>query len=200
MSEIAEWFTAIGTIATAIVAVFVSFLPSLTRRRNRPKFAIEFENKEPFCRHNRTWFGVLADSRREGPVSTYWVRLRVKNAGRSIARGCEGKLVRIADVTTNEDRKDFDPVVLHWVGTTHNPIDINKSEYEYLDVIFTRADNPKVFCIHCEEKEPRAINLCPERKDYILQIVLYGKNVEPLQKSFYLKNHEEYDKIKLSPI
>jgi len=198
MSELIEWLIAIGTMATAVVAVFVSFLPSLRRWYNRPKFAIEFENVEPFCRHARTWFST--DGGTPTLVSTYWIRLRVRNVGRSIAHGCEGKLVRITDVTTKEDRKDFDPVVLHWVGTTHNPIDINKSEYEYLDVIFTRADDQKVFFIRCEEKEPRAINLTPERKDYILQMVLYGENVEPLQKSLYLKNHEKYDKIELSSI
>jgi hypothetical protein len=199
MSEIAEWFTAIGTVLTAIVAVFVAFLPSLKKWYNRPKFKIEFENKEPFCRHTLTWFGVVKDGRTNHPVSTYWIRLRVRNVGHSVARNCKGKLVRIADAMTKEDRKDFDPVVLHWVGEIDKPIDINKSEFEYLDVVYNRTDDPKTFNIRCEEKEfERAINLTPERKDYILQIVLYGENVEPLQKSFYLKNHEEYDKIKLS--
>ena len=197
MSEIAEWVTAIVTLATAMVAVFVAFLPSLIRWRNRPKFAVEFKNEEPFCRHNQTRYSMFSEPPANGLVSTYWVRLRVKNAGRSLARGSEGKLVRITDAETNQDRKDFDPVILHWVGTAHNPIDINKSEYEYLDVVFTREDDPKVFQIPCKEEEPRGINLRPDRKDYILQIVLYGENVEPLQKSFYLKNHEKYDEIKL---
>jgi hypothetical protein len=54
MVDFAEWFTAIGTVATAIVAVLVAFLPSILRKYNRPKFKIEFENGEPFCRHNQT--------------------------------------------------------------------------------------------------------------------------------------------------
>lgn len=176
---------------------FCAFLPSLLRRYNKSKFALEFKNEEPFCRHNQTLVGHRG-SLKAGAVPTYWVRLRVRNVGHSVALGCEGKLVRITDATTKEDRKDFDPVVLHWVGTTHNPIDMNKSEYEYLDVVYTRYDIPNNFYLSCEEEENRGINLTPERKDYILQMVLYGKNVEPLQKSYYLKNHKEYDKIQLS--
>jgi hypothetical protein len=79
MSEITEWFIAIGTIATAMVAVFVAFLPSLMRRRNRPKFDIDFKNEEPFCRHNQTSPSVIKDYPTAGPVSTYWIRLQVKN-------------------------------------------------------------------------------------------------------------------------
>jgi hypothetical protein len=198
MSDFAELFTATATMITAIVAVFVAFLPSILRWYNKPRFKIEFENKEPFCRHNKTWFSVVTDTSAKGAVPTYWIRLRVKNVGHSIARGCEGKLVSIKDFTTKEYRKDFDPVVLHWVGSTHNPIDINKSESEYLDAILTRVDEPRVFYIRSELREDVGTKLTPERKDYLLEIVLYGENVEPLQKSFYLKNHEDYDKIELS--
>jgi hypothetical protein len=101
------------------------------------------------------------------------------------------------------DRRDFDPVVLHWVGRSHstesvgNPIDINKHEYEYLDVVYTIADDPNRFYIAAEEIEPRAINLAPARQDYYLHIVLYGTNVEPLEKRFLLRNATQYDHIRL---
>lgn len=203
MSELSEWFTAIGTIATAIVAMVVAFIPSIRRWYNKPRFTIEFRNKEPFCRITKMPKTIYVDQGgAKVPMTVltdaYWIRIRVLNVGRSVAKNCEGKLVRILDAKTMEERKDFDPVVLHWVGTTHHPIDINKAEYEYLDVLVTEKDEPKKFFIACEEKEPRGINLTPERKDYILHIVLYGENIEPLPKSFYLKNHKTYDKIELS--
>jgi len=193
VSVLSEWLTAIGTIATAIVAMVVAFIPSILRRYNRPKFDIEFENKKPFCRY--AFREILG---KEALTRTYWIRLRVRNVGKSVAKACEGKLVRITDLKTNEDRKDFDPIVLNWVGTNRHPIDINKSEYEYLDILFTREDDGKRFYLREIDPQPRGINLTPERKDYILRIVLYGENVEPLDKSFHLKNNKTYDKIELS--
>ena len=199
MSELYEWLTAIGITVASMVAIIVALIPSILRWYNKPKFEIEFENKEPFCRFAFTRFTIVNKGRIAKVQSkTYWIRLRVRNVGKSLARGCEGKLIRITDAETHEDRQDFDPVVLKWVGTSRNPIDINKSEYEYLDILFTARDHNEQFHIATLEKEPRAINLHPERKDYVLHIVLYGENVEPLSKSFYLKNHKKYDKIELS--
>jgi hypothetical protein len=97
-----------------------------------------------------------------------------------------------------EDRKDFDPVVLRWVVGELNPIDINKTDYEYLNILYTRKDDVMHFFVDSIDVKPRGINLFPERKDYILDIVLYGDNVDPVAKSFYLKNNKEYDRIELS--
>jgi len=52
-----------------------------------------------------------------------------------VAKDCEGKMVRIIDALTKQERKDFDPVVLRWVGSSvDRPIDINRNEAEYLDI------------------------------------------------------------------
>lgn len=201
-TTITDWLTAIGTIAAVVVALFVAFLTSIRRWYNRPKFHVEIGNEEPFSRHT----DVITDHNDDGTAITrrsYWIRIRVENAGRSVARGCEGKLVRITQADNMTDRTDFDPVVLHWVGRPHstesvgNPIDVNKHEYEYLDVVHTIADDPNRFYIEAEEIEPRAINLAPPRQDYYLHIVLYGTNVEPLEKKFLLRNAPQYDHIRL---
>lgn len=197
MSELSEWLTAIGTIATAIVAIIVAFLPYIRRWFNRPRFSIEFKNEKPFCRVAHL-IRRLAVAGAEVTIPTYWVRLRVWNVGKSVAKACEGKLVRIIDAETKEESKDFDPVVLRWTGASPNPIDINKSEYKYLDILYTRKDDAEHFFITSIDEKARETNLTPERKDYILHIVLYGENIEPLHKSFYLKNHKKYDKIELS--
>lgn len=205
VSELSEWLTAIGTLATAIVAILVSFFPSIRRWYNRPRFAIEFRNEEPFCRIATVPETKYVDQKgakvpKEVKTPFYWMRIKVLNVGKAVAKNCEGKLVRIVDAKTKEERKDFDPVVLGWVGATHYPIDINKTEYEYLNVLATKIDDAEHFFITSVDKEPRGINLAPERKDYIFHIVLYGENVEPFPKSFYLKNHKEFDKIELLPI
>jgi hypothetical protein len=202
MSELAEWFTALGTLATAIVAVFISFLPSIRRWYNKPKLRIEFQNEEPFCRIADVIESQFVDQGIKVPkevrVPHYWIRARIVNVGKSVAKRCEGKLVRIRDAKTMEDRKDFDPVVLRWVVGELNPIDINKTDYEYLNILYTRKDDVMHFFVDSIDVKPRGINLFPERKDYILDIVLYGDNVDPVAKSFYLKNNKEYDRIELS--
>lgn len=203
MSELTGWFTAVGTMLAAIVALFIAFLPSLLKRYNRPKLAIEFKNEEPFCRTASVT--ELKYVEQSGPIVPkevlppyYWVRIRVLNVGKSVAKGCEGKLVRIQDAKTKEEMKNFDPIVLPWVGATYSSIGINKNEYEYLNILATAKDDAKHLFIKSIDEKLRGINLAPERKDYIFHIVLYGADVEPLKKLFYLRNHEQYDKIKLS--
>lgn len=90
-------------------------------------------------------------------------------------------------------------VVLCWVSTQgYDPIDINKSEYEYLDLVYrTTKDNRQVF-IPANAKLPLGINLGPPLKDYIFHVIIYGRNVEPLEKSYYYKKHFYYDKGELS--
>jgi len=125
--------------------------------------------------------------------------LRIRNNGRSVAKSCEGKLVSIKDAQTSESRTDFDPVTLHWVGSTRsNPLDIYKSESEYLDLIFVNITDLHRIFIYAVVGEQRGINLAPPRQNYILTVILYGDNVEPLEKSFYLKTGEAYDNLELT--
>lgn len=198
MSELSEWFTAIGTVATAIVAMVVAFIPSIRRWYNRPRFSIEFENEKPFCRVT-TVIRQLAVDGAGSTTLAYWIRLRIRNIGRSVAKACEGKLVRIKDAETKEESKDFDPVVLRWVSTqAYKPVDINKKEYEYLDLVYRTAQDDEVFIV-ADRKLRMGINLNLPLKDYIFYVIIYGENVEPLEKAFYLKKHKEYDKIELLP-
>jgi len=188
--------TAIGTVATVVVALFVAFLSSIRRWYNRPRFGIELGNEEPFARRSNLLLGKNEDGSSR-TIPSYWIRLRIRNEGRSVARSCEGKLVRITRLIDMRDRTDFDPVVLHWVGSTSNPRDINRLEYEYLDVVYTRADCADRIFIPAEEQDPRGINLAPPREDCILHIALYGANVEPMEKEFRLKNGTQYDQIQI---
>lgn len=192
--SITDWLTAIGTVGAVIVVLLLVFLNTLLKEYQRPALTIEFENKEPFCRHTV----------RENEVeryTAYFLRLRVKNTGRSMARDCEGKLVKILDVQPPYERTDFDPSNLHWAGHgTNNAISIHKKAYEYLDIIYVRERMPDIF-LCTNQVEPRGFPLAFPRQDYILNIVLFGKNTEPIEKFF--KFHIEagfavgYDKVSL---
>lgn len=189
--SLTDWLTAIGTIGTVIVALLLASFNSLLKWYRKPILTIEFENKEPYCRHVPQTNGSTA----------YFLRLRVKNTGKSMARDCEGKLVKILDVDPRYERSDFDPANLHWAGHgTNNAISIHKAAYEYLDIVHVRSDSSKIF-LKTNEVEPRGFPLAFPRQDYILDVVLFGKNTKPVEKFF--KIHMEatfavgYDKVSL---
>jgi hypothetical protein len=184
--SLANWLTAIGTLLAVIAAVILSAAPQIEARLTRPIFKVYFKNEEPYCRTT---------------MEGYWIRLRVVNSGKSVAKNCEGKMVRIIDASTKQERKDFDPIVLRWVGSTiDKPIDINRNEDEYLDIIQTNALIEKQFLIRAAgvEKNPMGINLHPPRGDYFLHVELYGANVEPKFVEVELRDAKDDDKIRVS--
>jgi hypothetical protein len=181
-----SWIVAIGSLLAVITAIVLAVAPQISRYWNRPIFKVDFKNEEPYCRNT---------------MEGYWIRLRVVNAGKSVAKSCEGKMVRIIDASTKQERKDFDPIVLRWVGsTTDMPIDINKNEDEYLDIIQTNALFEKQFLIRVAgaEKNITGINLHPPRGDYFIHIELYGANVEPKFVEVELRDAKPDDKIRVS--
>lgn len=195
--SITDWLTAIGTVGAVIVALFIASLGTLLSRYRKPVLKIEFENTEPFCRHATIW-GVGP------PAIGYFLRLRVRNTGKSMARDCEGKLVRIFDAEPRYERTDFDPANLLWVGHRgENAISIHKKAYEYLGVLSVQNRTPAI-SLGVNEQEPRGISLALPRQDYILDIVIFGKNTEPVEKFFRL--HIEagfavgYDRISLEEV
>jgi hypothetical protein len=182
---LASWIMAIGTLLAVITAVILSVAPQISAYLTRPVFKVDFKNEEPYCRTT---------------MEGYWIRLRVVNSGKSVAKNCEGKMVRIIDASIKQERKDFDPIVLRWVGSTiDKPIDINRNEDEYLDIIQTNALFEKQFLIRAAGVEnPMGINLHPPRKDYFLHVELYGANVEPKFVEVELRDAKEDDKIRVT--
>jgi hypothetical protein len=127
-----QWFSAGGTIFLALITVFIAIVMP---RWRKPKFKVEFDKK--FCRTA------------EVPKDSYWLRLKVTNTGRSVAKRCFGKIVKFID--DSGERTDLDPVMLHWIGTTwgyppyppfFTPIDLNRGQHALLDVLVTKADSP----------------------------------------------------------
>lgn len=116
--SITDWLTAIGTVGAVIVALFIAFLSNLLDKYREPKLTIEFENKEPYCRHAKILNENVADMIEKAktpqgyaniePPMRYFLRLRIRNSGKSIAREVEVKLVRILDVDSKKEMSDYD--------------------------------------------------------------------------------------------
>jgi hypothetical protein len=191
--SIADWVTAFGTIGAVGVALFVAFLNNLLERYRRPILKIEFENKIPFCRHT-----PIGDEGRDG----YFLRLRIRNVGKSMARDCEGKVVRILDAATRQERKDFDPTNLHWAGhhLSRKIVSIHRTAYEYLDVIWVQKDDPVIYTYPVQEEStgtPTAFTR-EEARMLILDIVLFGTNTKPVEKLFKVRTDgDDWDKVSL---
>lgn len=112
MDEGALIWIAVGSIATAAIVLINLYLIFIKPRQEEPKFAVEFEAREPFCRETEG-NPLTSDSR---GVTTYWLRVRVKNSGKSVAKHCLCKIIEVMDCE-GKAIFDFDPTVLHWVAT-----------------------------------------------------------------------------------
>ena len=171
--------TGLGTLALAYITFHIGVLKPW---RNRPKFSVTFDNTEPYCRQTRIEVRRDANNIVTKWANAYWIRLRVTNSGKSVAKRCVGKLVKVMK-QSGEELAEYDPVALHWVGTDPNevplrPVDLNRGEFEYLDIIYTRDDvSSKAFI--CRDIVPRGIPLFLDPGEYILQITIYADNADP---------------------
>lgn len=209
-----EIATAFGTLAAVVVALFAVLWPSILKRWNRPKLTFEFDNTEPFCRHT---FGLMdIGTRTTQQLNSYHIRLRIKNKGKSIARKCEGKLIAIAHKDLKTLRQDFDPVILHWVGsdavvrnlgvgsrsmqfTKTSSLDINSKEYEYLDFLSTheRTDRFEIQAIDFDI--PRGITLDPQKDDYFFLVTIYSENADPVSEVYKtIVGKKSYDDVQVA--
>lgn len=193
------WLAGIGTLALALATVYVEIIKP---RWNRPRFSVEFENAEPYCRVARQKVEKPTGPSQE--VCAYFLRIKVANVGKSVANRCVGKLVEVEDDSGNV-LSGYDPWALHWVGTDwdkipFSSIDLNQSEYEYLDVLYTREDLPNLAII-CKDKSLRGLEPWFRPGTYVLQITIYGDNVKPESKRYCLAwGATDYKDIKLEAL
>jgi len=178
---------AVGSVATALIAFFNLYLLLIKPWWKGPRFSLEFEMGGRFCAEAMSR-NFKSPSDRVSP--TLWLRVKVRNIGRSVAERCIGKLMEIMDAEGNV-LDGFDPTQLLWVSTPWGTvpflnISLNRGEYEYLDVLVTQSGDDKIHI--CGDQfvwanyEPRAITRWLEPGNYILHITAYGDNVEPKTK------------------
>ena len=165
-------FIAIGTISTLLVVLATLYLEFVKPWRKGPRFSTDFGMAEPFCR-TATMEGT--------DIEAYYLRVKVKNSGKSVAKRCVGKLIAVMDRDGAGSDK-YDPMPLHWVGTDAeacplSPIDLNPDDYEYLDVLQTMEGKRQAFI--CTDRELRGIRKHLNPGQHILHITVYGDGVTP---------------------
>lgn len=183
---LAQWFVGACTLALALATIWVTLIKPWW---NKPKFSIKFDNCTPYCRETWVKGSSTTDDRTYQQVPAYWIRLKITNSGKSLAKRCVGKLAKVMN-ESGEELSGYDPVQLHWVGTSWEDvpfryIDLNPSEYEYLDILYTRADSLATALI-CKDLLPRGIPNHFKPGKHRLQITIYGDNVDPKSKTYAL--------------
>ncbi|HEX9916891.1 MAG TPA: hypothetical protein VGB16_04065 [candidate division Zixibacteria bacterium] len=192
----------VGTIGVVLLVLYQEFWRT-------PKLEVEFDqNKEGFCRYasvnwvikhipNRLVYCEIDQS-----VLTYWVRIKVINIGKTVAKNVVGRVNEMFCIKDNKVTfcQPFDPCILHWVGQKGddlNLIDVNKKEYYYLDILFIEKDDPCVY-INTDLNQTRGIKYNWEAGDYLLKIALYSENAKPVSKTLRVVWNGKWNEIEVS--
>jgi len=196
---IVQFLVAIGTLGAVIVALFPEML-------KKPKLKIEFQQTEPYCRKT-----TLVSSPTQ--ILAYWIRIAVKNEGKKVAKNCEGKLVEITEIRDEKNIpfQPFDPAILRWASypdfTDLRPVDINREEYEYLNVVYTvepgeseTQKNAEGQAFICTDTRRRGMVGSLPVGRYALTLTIYGENADPVSKKFALLWNGKWDEIKMLEI
>lgn len=151
---------------------------------------IGFDNAD-----NITWVNPQSGQSLTNEVS-YWIRLKIKNEGRSIAQKCTVRLISVNPVLGY-----FNPLQLLWVRSGESQqqrsIDISPKDERIFDVGFvTRSDNR--FHIHPADTNS-AINSVieyPKNVDRTFELRIFSDNHKTITISFTLKGTSAYNNFR----
>jgi len=206
-----QWVMAIATIISLVVTIFLSlialFKEDFIGWKNKPKIKFRLGNKKPHLIQ-----GVLING-----TPIWYFRLEIKNNGNSVAKNC---YVRINSVISESGMslEYFEPDKLKWSGAPRdmkyrkNPsYNLNKGDipnlipifkeykdispkggWEFCDLIESRGDTNFVF-LSTGGRPSYNIN----KGNYIIEIEIFGDNIEPKKKKFKLSYKNDFPLIKI---
>ena len=170
----------IVSIIVALVVVYRDFLRDLVFR---PSLRIEFSLDEPISRETTIKYGIKSNVD-PGYRQAFWLRLRITNEGRTVAKKCEGILSEIREYGGSVHKK-YDPLTLRWAIAPLvkglEPIDIAPSRSVDLNTIVTiEGETHASFATH--DDLTRGIPLGLEPGKYWLRITIFGDNFDPVHR------------------
>ena len=118
-------------LALSITALLLSALNVYWNFFRRPKLQVVYIDKAPYRKY------LTSDVHPDSPE--WYIRLKVINKQRVIAKNCVGRIVEW--YTNDKQVESFDPIKLHWVSNSYDNysgIDLSYQEFDYLDIIVTR--------------------------------------------------------------
>jgi hypothetical protein len=172
----AQWVAPLlSFVLGSITAVFAE---PLRQWLLRPRIALTFTGREDCITATRTTNGSGAR----------YVRVKVVNAKRRVAKSCKGYLVQVEKLSASgqfEDTKYVDSIQLAWscqvAEDARKPLDLVHGISQYLDVVAT-AESSNSFALQISPLPLRyepLWNIAPSTYRYTLQVS--GDGVDPVQ-------------------
>ncbi len=172
----------------AVIPLYVKWIRDTTLR---PIIKISYGNTEPYSRE-----AMEAGESLGGAKLAYFMRLRVENSGKSLAKNCEGRLNKVYNPERPEEVfAPFDPIVLKWVGHDKGPININSEEYEFLFLFKVYIDDQDHVHFGAEDLRPRGILFVAPMQDWVFEISIYGENAKSVSKSYRFTAADQYNEV-----
>ena len=167
----------VGFVAGSITPLLVEWAK---RALFKPKLEVRHDNDDSYT----------PISERTGSTSELiqvkYLRVRVKNVGNMIAKGCRAYLVRIEEIVGSESRPTFfrDTLRLRWAyeegGSLHDGVDIPPGIFVYFDVISCELIDSKsqIFIQFAQVREHFA-NKMQFDKTYRFAILIASEGADP---------------------
>ena len=177
----------ISLIISSLVAIAVIYREWIHNWVFKPELKVTFSLEEPISRE--TMVNVQIPPLEPPQYKrAFWLRLRVKNGGRSVARRCEGILAEVANPKGELDTR-YDPLALRWAIAPINrglePLDIARGRDVDLNIFTTiEGEQNAPFATY---QDPRGVPLYLEPGDYWLRIVIYGDNFKPIERGYTVR-------------
>lgn len=169
----------------AALALLLSFFLAWWQFLRKPNIEIVYHDDEPYRK-------LLIPEGRKNYDAEWFVRIKVINTNRLIAKNCFGKIIEW--YTNGEKVKSFDPIKLHWVSNPPNDfshINLSYQEFDYLDLIVTEKNQNKIKLY--TNTHSRGIPIDFDLKsEHLLKVVIYCEN-EAYKFKYFIIWYEEKD-------
>jgi hypothetical protein len=164
-----------GGLAGSILTIIVN---SIRTRWLRPRLRIVFQNSEPGCLLDTNVVGTTQ------PVQRY-VRLKIKNAGRSTARGVAVCITKLTFAAPGAGSRSFEEDVLDLLLANHqpSPFILAPGAHRYIDLAFVTKTPPSysyVFRATPVRLAVQGFGTAPG--EYGAEVFAYGDDAKPAHK------------------
>jgi hypothetical protein len=165
-------------ILTALVSGLIgSLIPIVIDWFTRPRLSVDYANDDGH-------FVDFDQIRRDGvDISAVYVRVRIENVGRRVAKGCRVFLTRLEEVLPSETKSTnlHDALVLGWPGgKDYSPRDIPRDVEFYADVVCVAKRTPN-WMFRVQQMYAKNLDLPKYRGTYRFHILATADEADPAQ-------------------
>lgn len=167
VENIPTYLAGLAALVTSWISLYFSVIRQALRR---PNLVIEPDTDT-----------ALFDE--EKGARTY-LRLKVTNAGKSVAKNCVGRLVQLASQEGEPIR--YDPLYFFWARQDDEvvdfaPVNIYAGDSEFLDIAGVRHKEKTVKFRISSRKQPLPLGKVFPLEAFFVKVAVYGDDIVPMQ-------------------